>query len=286
VHQDRPSLTASYVAMGRALAHARRSPPAFDDPFALQLLPDDHREVVERMRKREWPKSRREAMLAMVASATQNLIGPRTVEIDQGLRELPSGHQLVLLGAGLDARAYRMRELSESIAFEVDHPATQGFKVQKARALRPCTRELRHVAVDFERDRLGEALERAGHDARLPTAWVFEGVVSYLTESEVAATFDIIAGRSYVGSRLLLTYNEPNVARRIASRITARTGEPQRAAFAPRAMRRLLEARGFIVRSDRDGVERARRWNRQSTVMDRLWVRFHHVLIADFIGSS
>jgi len=51
-------------------------------------------------------------------------------------------------------------------------------------------------------------------------------------------------------------------------------------------MRRLLEAQGFVVRSDRDGVERARRWNRRSTVMDRLWVRFHHVLIADFIGSS
>jgi methyltransferase (TIGR00027 family) len=272
--------------MGRALAHARATVPGFSDPFALQLLPDDFRAAVERRIRREWPRSRREAALGVVAGATEKLMGPRTVEIDDGLRSLPAGHQLVILGAGLDARAYRMRELSGSVAFEVDHPASQAFKVRQTAGLRPCTRELRHVPVDFERERWGGALGRAGHVTSVPTAWVFEGVISYLEPRDVHSAIDAIAERSAPGSRLLLTYNEPSRLRQVFSDVTRRAGEPQRASFTPGQMRRVLEDRGFVVRSDRDGFDRAKRWKRAATLTDRVFVRFHHVLIADFVGRA
>jgi methyltransferase (TIGR00027 family) len=285
VHADRPSDTAAYVAMGRALAHARRAIPGFDDPFALQLLPDDCRAAVERRIRHEWPRSRREAVLGVVAGATERLMGPRTVEIDDGLRALPPGHQLVILGAGLDSRAYRMRELSESVAFEIDHPASQAFKLKRTVGLRPCTRELHHVPVDFERERLGDRLAQAGHARQVPTAWVFEGVISYLSPGEVAAAIDAIAERSAPGSRLLATYNEWSWVRRLFSGVTSRSGEPQRGAFSRDAMRRLLAERGFVVRSDRDGFEQARRWNVEVRGPGRRWFRFHHVVIADFVRA-
>jgi methyltransferase (TIGR00027 family) len=272
--------------MGRALAHARGALSGFSDPFALRLLPDDCRAAVERRIRREWPRTRREAALGVVARATERLMGPRTMEIDDGLRALPPGHQLVLLGAGLDARAYRMHELSASVAFEVDHPASQAFKIRQTAGLRPSTRALHHVPVDFERERLGDALARAGHAATAPTAWVFEGVISYLDEREVESAIDAIAERSAPGSRLLATYNEPSLVRRLFSGITQRAGEPQRAAFSAARMRRLLEERGFVVRSDRDGFERARRWDVVPTATDRFWVRFHHVVIADFVAAG
>lgn len=282
---DRPSNTALYVAMGRALAHARGSVPGFSDPFALQLLPDDCREATLRRIRREWPRSPREAALGVVADAMERLMGPRTVEIDEALRELPPGHQLVLLGAGLDARAYRMSELAASLAFEVDHPATQAFKLRQVAGLRPSVRELRHVAVDFAHERAADALARAGHAKDQPTAWVFEGVISYLTPAEVEAAIDSIAERSAPGSRLLTTYNEPGLVRRLFSGITAQTGEPHRATFAPEQMARLLQNRGFVVRSDSDGSERARRLGVASASTDRLWARFHHVVVADFKPS-
>jgi methyltransferase (TIGR00027 family) len=285
VHADRPSTTAAYVAMGRALAHARRSIPGFDDPYALELLPDDYRAAVERRIRREWPRTRREAMLALVAGFTERMMGPRTVEIDEGLRALPPGHQLVILGAGLDARAYRMRELSESVAFEVDHPASQAFKLRQTAGMRPCTRELHHVAVDFERERLGDRLAHAGHAPDAPTAWVFEGVISYLSPPEVEAAIDGIAERSAPGSRLLATYNEWSLVRRVFSGVTRRSGEPQRGAFSPEQMARLLSERGFVVRSDRDGFERARRHKVAPSVGDRFLFRFHHVVVADFAGA-
>jgi methyltransferase (TIGR00027 family) len=272
--------------MGRALAHARRALPRFDDPFALQLLPDDCRAAAERRIRHEWPRSRREAMLGLVATATEKLMGPRTVEIDEGLRELPPGHQLVILGAGLDARAYRMRELSASVAFEVDHPASQAFKLRQTKGLRPCTRALHHVAVDFARERMGDRLARAGHSTTVPTAWVFEGVISYLTPREVESAIEGIAERSAPGSRLLATYNESSWVRRLFSGVTGSSGEPQRGAFTREEMRRLLEERGFVVRSDRDGFERAQRWSGAPTAMDRHVARFHHVVIADYAGAA
>ena len=163
----------------------------------------------------------------------------------------------MIVGAGLDARAYRMTELEESIAFELDHPATQAFKLRQVQGLRPRARELRHVAVDFTRETLGDALARAGHDPAVPTAWVFEGVISYLTPPEVAKAIEAMAARSAGGSRLLATYNEPSWIRRANSTISARNHEPQRAAFTPGTMRRLLsDHAGSWCRSDRDGRER------------------------------
>jgi methyltransferase (TIGR00027 family) len=273
------------MAMGRALAHESGRVPGFNDPFARQLLPHHCRAAVERRLRREWPRSGREAVLGTIARSAEDLIGPRTMEIDEGLLALPPGHQLVILGAGLDARAYRMRELSGSVAFEVDHPASQAFKIRQASGLQPCTRELRHVPVDFARERLGDALTRAGHAAAVPTAWVFEGVISYLTPRDVLSTLDVIAARSAPESRLLATYNEPSEIRRLASGATGWMGEPQHASFSPEQMRRLLGDRGFVVRSDRDSLERARRWQRTPTSTDRLWVRFHRVIIADFVAT-
>jgi methyltransferase (TIGR00027 family) len=274
------------MAMGRALAHESGRVPGFSDPFALQLLPGDFRAAVERRASRQWPRSGREAVLGAIARRAEDIIGPRTMEIDEGLRALPAGHQLVILGAGLDARAYRMRELSGSVAFEVDHPASQGFKIRQASGLRPCTRELRHVPVDFARERLDDALARAGHVAAAPTAWVFEGVISYLTPRDVASTLDVIAARSAPASRLLATYNEPSRTRRLVSDATGWVGEPQHASYWPDEMRRLLSDRGFVVRSDRDSLERARRWHRAPTSTDRVWIRFHRVIIADFVRTG
>jgi len=270
-----------YVAMGRALAHARHEVPRFDDPFAMQLLPDEGRGAVERVLARAIPRSRREAWLDLVARATEKLMGPRTVEIDDAVRAMVERHQLVIVGAGLDARAYRMPELAESVVFEVDHPATQAWKRERARGLSPRARALRHVAVDFSRDDLGDALERAGHEASKPTAWIFEGVISYLTQGEVEGSIDVFSARSSPGSRLVATYNEPHAVRRAFSVVTARLGEPQRSALAPADMQRLLEARGFVVRSDRDGLQRARRIGSPPNVVDHAWARYHHVVVAD-----
>jgi methyltransferase (TIGR00027 family) len=283
---DSPSATASYVAMGRAMAHARGNIRGYSDPFALGLLTDEYRAATERCIRGEWPRSVRELLLRQVARTTEKLMGPRTAEIDDGLRGLPPGCQVVLLGAGLDARAYRMTELAQSVAFEVDYPSTQAFKRRQTEGLRPVTRELKYVPVDFANERMQDALARAGHRRDEPTAWVFEGVISYLLPRDVEATFRAIAECSAPRSRLLATYNEPSRGRRLfdlVTGLTRRTGEPHHAWYRPEEMRDLLAAHGFVVCSDRDGLERSRRW---APSPDRRGLfRFHHVVIADWMGA-
>ena len=65
-----------------------------------------------------------------------------------------------------------MRELVTSLVFEVDHPDSQQQKLQRVASLTREAREARSVPVDFSRGDLAHALEAAGHDARLPTAWL------------------------------------------------------------------------------------------------------------------
>ena len=136
-------------------------------------------------------------------------MAPRTIAIDDAVREHPT-EQLVILGAGLDGRAWRMGELTDTIAFEVDHPATQDDKRERIGQRTPAAREVRFVATDFAQQGVGEALDQAGHQVHLPTTWVWEGVVPYLTAAQVAATVAVVEKRSAPGSRLIVNYQVPS----------------------------------------------------------------------------
>ena len=111
----------------------------------------------------------------------------RTVAIDEAVRAAASP-QVVILGAGLDGRAWRMQELRDVTVFEVDHPDSQRVKRARVSALQQVARDVRFVPVDFTRDRLDDALAAAGHDATRPTTWIWEGVVMYLELADIEAT--------------------------------------------------------------------------------------------------
>ena len=66
-----------------------------------------------------------------------------------------------------------------------------------------------YVPVDFERNLLDEALATAGHATGQRTFWLWEGVTPYLTPEAQIATMLAVAARSAPGSRLAMTYVEP-----------------------------------------------------------------------------
>jgi methyltransferase (TIGR00027 family) len=118
---------------------------------------------------------------------------------------------MVVVGAGLDARAYRLEALLHLPLFEVDHPATQGWKRQASSRIHR-TGGVRHVSVDFLVDRLSERLLAEGFDAALPTLWVWEGVTPYLTAEARQATLAEISSLSAPGSWLVESYILPALA--------------------------------------------------------------------------
>jgi methyltransferase (TIGR00027 family) len=254
---DRASKTAVRVCQGRAAAHERIAQGRFADPVALPLLRDEERELVREVRAGKLPSGWRDRMEYEMVRATAEIITPRTIAIDDAVREGPR-EQVVILGAGLDGRAWRMTELHDTETYEVDQPASQRDKRERAVSLSG-GRQPHFVPVDFGRDDLAAALEAAGHRAGEPTTWVWEGVVPYLTEDEVRTTLDEVAVRSAPGSRLIINYQAPSrvaALGRLISKAMFRGGgpwahEPWRSTWTPERMAELLTGRAFrVVRDD------------------------------------
>jgi methyltransferase (TIGR00027 family) len=253
---DRASHTAVLVCQGRAAANDRVAPGRFADPTALSLLRDAERDLVRRVRDGTPPAGWRARIEYEIVRGSAEILVPRTIAIDDAVREGPRA-QVVILGAGLDGRAWRMTELYESDTYEVDQPVSQRDKRERAVALGD--RQPHFVPVEFGRDDLAATLEAAGHRADLPTTWVWEGVVPYLTPDEVRRTLDEVAARSGPGSRLIVNYQaDPAVTLAVlrvftvlARRASPWRNEPWRSTWTAEQMRALLIERGFqVVRDD------------------------------------
>ena len=241
--------------MGRAVAHGRLG---FSDPTALALLPEAARARAERVRAGVEPRGLRERAESAYLARLSLIMAARTIAIDDGV--IAAGApQLVILGAGLDGRAWRMPALRDVTVFEVDHPVSQRDKRERVAALTPVSRDIRFVPVDFTRDDLDAALAGAGHDPARPTTWIWEGVVMYLTPAEVAATLSIVSRRSVAGSQLLVLYHAPALMLHIVRPVVRRVGEPLRSTFTAEAMRALLAAHRFSVVRDHSVRELGRR---------------------------
>lgn len=160
----------------------------------------------------------------------------RTRYYDAGFEDaLSSGAtQAVILGAGLDSRAYRFRDkLRGARVFEVDLPATQEYKKNRVRAvLKSLPGYVTYVPIDFATEDLATVLARAGYDVKRKTVFIWEGVTFYIPEAAVDATLRFVATHSAPGSRILFDYfpasviaSPPPALAPLAKRLAA-MGEP------------------------------------------------------------
>jgi len=270
--------------MARAVAHGATSVTRFEDPTALALLSDDARARVERVHAGVAPASLRERIGRALLLRRSHMMIARTVAIDDAVRGV-AAPQLVILGAGLDGRAWRMAELQDVVVFEVDHPDSQRDKCARVAPLTQAARDVRFVPVDFTRDSLDDALAAAGHDPTRPTIWIWEGVVMYLTPADVEATLAVVARRSAAGSRLIVAYLGPALIVRVIGPLLRRIGEPLRSIYTAEAMRALLTKYGFGAIRDDDlptiGAELSADVARSTRVM-----KHARIAIADHGGGA
>ncbi len=257
-----PSLTAMMVAGARGL------PKDAPDPVADRLLPRPLGAALRSVHSLARKKEIVERMTSTLSLGLVTHLVLRTRAIDDvaiGAAEMGT-RQLVILGAGLDARAHRMPELAAVSVYEVDHPATQRYKTQRTVDL-PCKAgALVYVGVDFEHDDLRARLEEAGQRTDEPTAWIWEGVTPYLTLDAIGATLDAIAERSASDSVLAMTYGTPEMTswggtpKRVIPAILGVLGEPFRGLIEPREAASLVRERGFDVEDDSGAEEWAIRY--------------------------
>ncbi|MDX6601318.1 MAG: hypothetical protein QOF13_520 [Solirubrobacterales bacterium] len=104
--------------------------------------------------------------------------------------------ELILFGAGLDSRPYRMASQLKGVrVMEVDHPASQASKRKRIRRMvRDEPADVTYVPIDFNRDDLGATLAAAGHDRSARTLFIWSGVSLYLPEEAVAEVLSWVGG--------------------------------------------------------------------------------------------
>jgi methyltransferase (TIGR00027 family) len=113
---------------------------------------------------------------------------------------------VVILGAGLDTRAYRLPQLSTLPVYEVDLPQTIAYKARRLQQLYgSLPPHVRLVAMDFDRQTLEDVLNSHGYSPDQKSFFIWEGVTQYISETAVRAVFEFLA-QVRPGSRLAFTY--------------------------------------------------------------------------------
>ncbi|MGH3382142.1 MAG: class I SAM-dependent methyltransferase [Actinoallomurus sp.] len=130
--------------------------------------------------------------------------GLRTKVLDDFLlRQARAGaRQVVLLGAGLDTRAYRLDWPPGCTVFEVDQEGVLAFKDHVLDGLRAVpTAERVTIGIDLRLEWAKE-LTGAGFDPAVPTAWLAEGLLLYLPHAAERALIETVDGLSAPESAL------------------------------------------------------------------------------------
>ena len=247
MEDNSPSRTALGAAMHRAAHQLLDQPPVFADPYALRIIgPDAEAQIRSEATHHSDPRSR--GLRAFIAARSRFSEDVLAQAVADGVP------QYVLLGAGLDTFAYRAAQTYPGLAvFEVDHPATQGWKRERlSDAGIAVPAALTFAPVNFERETLADGLTRAGFDKTKPALFAWLGVVPYLTHEAIMATLRFIAGLPR-GSAVIFDYGEPPQAREglqrqaavaLMERVAA-AGEPFRSYFMPDELVRDVSALGF-----------------------------------------
>src|ERR1700756_4541465 len=127
--------------------------------------------------------------------------------------------QVVILAAGLDARAWRLPWPDGTVVYELDQPKVLEFKADALRehGAHPTAR-LVNVPIDLRQD-WPKALQEAGFDPSRPAVWSAEGLVRYLPATAQDLLFERIHSLSAPGSWLASNvpgagFADPDLVRR------------------------------------------------------------------------
>jgi methyltransferase (TIGR00027 family) len=245
---SKPSRTALQVARQRAAHQVLDHGAILYDPFAMKILGEDEKDVLQ------FASQHPLASIGRLVNAARSRIAEDALSkaVETGTR------QIVILGAGLDTFALRNPHGAQPIRiYEVDHPATQEWKRQRlAEAQIAPPPWLIFVPVDFERDDAGEKLAAAGFQQNSPAFFTWLGVVPYLTQDAIGRTLAYMS--SIPNSEVVFDYMEPSegFSAELRQLVAERTQELEKmgerwvSRFDEAAIAAILRSHGFAAIED------------------------------------
>jgi methyltransferase (TIGR00027 family) len=263
----------------------------FEDPYAQYFFPQEIREQFQGAASARAERDKYEQLMPGMNGA----IVARIRFIDECLvKSLREGlKQMVVIGAGYDTRAYRIKGVSEALkVFEVDHPETQAFKKATMRSIfETLPKHVAYVPVVFGQDRLDQKLIAQGYDPGLKTLFIVEGLLMYIPPPAVDLLLSFIAHMSGPGSALVGDYfdiavvegTSPRQEAQVLRQFVEAEGAPLQFGIPEQEVEAFFRDRGFsnvICTSTASCKERYFRGaSRDRTVSPIL--NFVHAMVAD-----
>jgi methyltransferase (TIGR00027 family) len=262
--ENEASFTAMMTAYMRAYHAMHDTPKIFDDSLAYHLIPEEKLALIEQYLT--WDKQLTDPESA-ACSDQSNTFEPliqtpnalsRARYTEDALEEAVSQgvKQYIILGAGLDTFAFRRPEMMELLeVFEVDHPATQEFKLHRLAELgweHPA--KFHYIPVDFTKENLVAALTRSpSYDPMAKGFFSWLGVTYYLTRDDVFATLRSIKDIAPEGSMVIFDYSDadafipekssPQMQKKLE--FFRKIGEPMITGFNPSTLAEDIASLGF-----------------------------------------
>lgn len=272
---DRPSSTAQWTTLGRAL-ELNRSEPIVTDRYAPVFLSETSR-VLWRTLSAAGPAFRQAERLELLGLATSALCRHRFID-EHLLAALPDVQQVMVLGAGYDARAYRFAtQIGARPVYEVDLPPLSRRKAAVVAGHREVFghTSVHRVEIDFRTQALTDRLAGSGFTTGAPTFVVWEGVSPYLTRAAVDDTLAALSRVCGTGSVVAMDFWQRvggfgvYEMRLAVERSMRLIGEPIGFTVTPASVETLLGAHGFELIDVADGAEMTARWATGGRTCDR-----------------
>jgi methyltransferase (TIGR00027 family) len=288
--ENQASFTAMSVAYMRAYHSMHDTPKIFDDFLAYDLIPVEKRALIEQhlieqnitcgqqLNDSDYSVSHSDQTInsESLMQETHRYAGifssrARYAEdalekaVKQGVK------QYVILGAGMDTFAFREPEMMEKLeVFEVDHPATQEFKLHRLAELEwEHPAKLHFISIDFTKESLVTALtSSSSYDPKVKTFFNWLGVTYFLTRDEVFTTLRSITEIAPAGSIVVLDYldidafipekSSPQIQKSLE--YLRKIGEPMITGFNPSTLAEDIASLGFHLQENLSPKDIERRY--------------------------
>jgi len=202
MRKNQSSITAAGIAIARAVESSKPAEQRICyDPYARQFVSPWMYHVLGFFLRSGYAEMRGPGVNGYLLARERFIDDTLQRFLEEGLQ------QLVILGAGFDARAFRFDLAGGVKTFEVDHPATQADKLEKVRRIfGGLPAHVTYVPVDFNTQSLPERLLSSGYDPALVSLFIWQGVSMYLTAEAIDATLSFVVHHSAPGSAIVFDY--------------------------------------------------------------------------------
>lgn len=175
--------------------------PLIVDPFAERLAGD----LISYANKHKFVVQRGDYPLVRSYYIERNLLTPWCTRNDES--------QIVLVGAGLDTRAYRFKplQINKHIIFEMDFSSVIRYKESILKSEKLLC-DLERIATDLSNPEWAFHLIEHGFLSDIPTFWILEGLVYYMDQEVVVSLLKSAAEMSTPNSQIFVDVCVPPLA--------------------------------------------------------------------------